>query len=243
VSIQNYVPYNLWSPADPRKVAVQQAGLSPYRHDLLVPMLKGIPVYQQHGGNDDNVPTYHSKLMHQLIAQSGWYSRYSEVVDHGHWWDGVMTTSGLAKFFSQKLSGPSHKLDEIDSFEVVTAHPITTSPKYGVRILYLVDPGQLGRLKVSRVRPDEDIWLFEPENVLVFEIDSSFGININNTKLQDGMMVAAPTIMDFVEGVTTIMVKPTQYDLSTSQVKQNGMNGSKLSNSKALGCKTDNSPD
>jgi predicted esterase len=48
-SIQKYVPYELWQPADPRRTAVLSASLNSYRHEMLMANVYGIPVQQQHG--------------------------------------------------------------------------------------------------------------------------------------------------------------------------------------------------
>jgi pimeloyl-ACP methyl ester carboxylesterase len=48
-SIQKYVPYELWQPADPRRTAVLSATLNSYRHEMLMANVRGIPIQQQHG--------------------------------------------------------------------------------------------------------------------------------------------------------------------------------------------------
>jgi pimeloyl-ACP methyl ester carboxylesterase len=48
-SIQKYVSYELWQPADPRRTAVLSASLNSYRHEMLMPNVQGIPIQQQHG--------------------------------------------------------------------------------------------------------------------------------------------------------------------------------------------------
>jgi pimeloyl-ACP methyl ester carboxylesterase len=48
-SIQKYVPYELWQPADPRRIAVLSASLNSYRHEILMSNVYGIPIQQQHG--------------------------------------------------------------------------------------------------------------------------------------------------------------------------------------------------
>jgi hypothetical protein len=173
LSIQSYVPYSLWSQADAAKYAIQQSSLANYRHELLAAMTHGVPIYQQHGSDDDNVPPYHSRMMHQLIAQTGWKTTYSELDGKTHWWEDVMTTPGLAEFFQKHLNDPKlPSVEDVDSFEIVVATPSSTGFKYGIRILYLQDPGRLGRLRVKLNR-ETDTWRFEPENIMVFEIQEA----------------------------------------------------------------------
>jgi hypothetical protein len=178
LSVQSYVTYNLWGQMDPAKLAVQQSSLVNYQHELLSPMVRGIPVYQQHGSNDDNLPAYHSRLMHQMIAEAGWKTNYSELARKGHWWDGVMTMPGLVDFYNRHLNDPKLPTpDELDSFEIVVADPFSTFYKFGVRVLYLQEPGQIGRLRV-RMDKKANTWRFEPENIMMFEIEENSSISI-----------------------------------------------------------------
>lgn len=170
LAIQQYVPYNMWSQGDPSKLALQQASLANFRHEMLAPMAKGIPIYQQHGGSDDNVPAYHSRFMHELITESGWKSNYSELPGKGHWWEDVMTTPGLVDFYYRILDNPElPSLDDLESFEIVIADPFSTWYKFGVRVLYLQEPGRLGRLKIS-LNKKTNAWRIVTENVMIFEI-------------------------------------------------------------------------
>lgn len=66
-AIQHYVPYTFWRTADPGRTAVVHAAMNSYQHDLLLENPKGIPVLEQHGSADDNVPVYHSRLMNQRV--------------------------------------------------------------------------------------------------------------------------------------------------------------------------------
>jgi predicted esterase len=146
-SIQNYVPYELWRPADPRRTAIIQSGLNSYRHELLLANAKDIPILQQHGSDDDNVPAYHSRLMHQLLSQNDAGSTYHEMKGKPHYWDGVFTTQPLSDFFEKYLEqAPETK--PLRSFTVVTASPADTGPKNGIEILLLMTPGQLGSVEV-----------------------------------------------------------------------------------------------
>jgi predicted esterase len=85
-SIQNYVPYTWWHTADPGREAVIQAALLNYRHELLLENAQGIPVVQQHGSRDDNVPVYNGRLLHQRIQQAGADSVFFEVPGRNHYW-------------------------------------------------------------------------------------------------------------------------------------------------------------
>lgn len=80
-SIQKYVSYELWQPADPRRTAVMSASLNSYRHEMLVANMQGIPTQQQHGEVDDNVSAYNSRFLAQQLYLAGGNSSYNEVKD------------------------------------------------------------------------------------------------------------------------------------------------------------------
>ena len=151
-SIQNYVPYSFWHIADPRKTAIVQASLGSYRHELLLGNTKDIPILVQHGSADDNVPAYHSRLMHQLLPQSDSGSAYHEMKGKPHYWDGVMNTQHLSDFIRHHLvpevnqGGNTTKIRH--PFTITTMNPADTGSLHGIRILGLSIPGQLGKIEV-----------------------------------------------------------------------------------------------
>ncbi|KAI5193509.1 hypothetical protein E4T38_09937 [Aureobasidium subglaciale] len=148
-SIQNYVPYDLWQPMSPSVRALLDASLSSYRHETLLENVKGIHIQQQHGSIDDNVPVFHSRLMSQLIKQAGANSSYTELPNKNHWFDGIMTTETLSQFFKQELNGFARPLRTPEAFTLAVANPADSGPKFGVEILHLRRPGQLGKIHVS----------------------------------------------------------------------------------------------
>lgn len=156
-SIQNYVPYHFWRVADPRKTAIVQASLGSYRHELLLGNTKDIPILQQHGSADDNVPAYHSRLMYQLLPQSDSGSVYHEMEGKPHYWDGVMTTQPLSDFLEHHLTQSADQDGDLTKirrpFTVTTMNPADTVSLHGIRILGLAIPGQLGKVEVVHEGP------------------------------------------------------------------------------------------
>jgi predicted esterase len=155
-SIQNYVPYNFWRVADPRKAAIIQASLGSYRHELLLENTKDVPILLQHGSADDNVPAYHSRLMHQLLSQSGSENTYHEMEGKPHYWDGVMTTQPLSEFIERHLAQEADRVNTspwFDAFTATTMNPADTGSLHGIRILGLTIPGQIGRVEVMAESP------------------------------------------------------------------------------------------
>ncbi|KAM3422787.1 hypothetical protein BST61_g269 [Cercospora zeina] len=149
-SIQNYVPYTFWHIADPGRTAIVQASLNSYRHELLLSNAKGIPVLQQHGSADDNVPAYHSRFVHQLIQEAGVNSTYIEWPGYPHFWEGVFTTDPLRAFYQEQLESYRSKpaRDELRNFTLTVASLADTGSKFGVKVLQLTTPGQLGHVEM-----------------------------------------------------------------------------------------------
>ena len=174
-SIQNYVPYTFWHPTDPRKTAVVQAALNSYRHELLLENAAGIAILQQHGSRDENVPAYHSRLLHQLLQQAGAESTYFEMLGKGHWYDNVMTSPPLVDFYRQHLNMQQavEPSPNIRNFTVVSTNGGEMGSKNGVKISELSVPGQVGKIHVSKDQTTPSC-LVETWNVLGFHTSQAF---------------------------------------------------------------------
>ncbi|USP80837.1 hypothetical protein yc1106_08111 [Curvularia clavata] len=148
-SIQNYVPYEFWQSADPRRKETISASLNSYRHELLMPNARGIPIQQQHGELDDNVPAYNSRLLAQQLHLENANSSYNEVVSCGHWWDGVMTTAPLVGFYYNQTNNEESLPRRLDQFTIVVGDPGDMGSKSGIRVKHLEDPGRYGKVHVQ----------------------------------------------------------------------------------------------
>ncbi|KAF2854976.1 hypothetical protein T440DRAFT_495630 [Plenodomus tracheiphilus IPT5] len=148
-SIQKYVSYELWQPTDPRRTTVLSASLNSYRHEMLVANLKGIPIQQQHGEIDDNVPAYNSRFLAQQLYLSGVEPSYNEVKGKNHWWDTVMTTPELVDFYIKQVDSQEVLPRKVARFSITVGDPGDMGSKNGIKVLHLVDPGQYGRVEVK----------------------------------------------------------------------------------------------
>lgn len=166
-SIQKYVPYEMWQPVDPRRTSVVSASLNSYRHEMLMANAYGIPIQQQHGEADDNVPAYHSRFLAQQLQLAGANSSYNEVPDQKHYWDGVMITPPLVDFYYNSTRTTEKLPRELDEFKIVVGDPGDTGSKGGVRVTQLEDPGQYGRVHVRGRR-------VKTSNVLAIEFGPPF---------------------------------------------------------------------
>ncbi|KAJ4992803.1 hypothetical protein SVAN01_01849 [Stagonosporopsis vannaccii] len=148
-SIQKYVPYELWQPADPRRTSVISASLNNYRHEMLMGNAHGIPIQQQHGALDDNVPAYHSRFLAQQLQLAGANSSYNEVPGRNHWWDDVMTTPELVAFYHNQTRSKETLPRKLDKFSIIVGDPGSMGSKGGIKVTQLEDPGQYGRVHVQ----------------------------------------------------------------------------------------------
>lgn len=148
-SIQKYVSYELWQPADPSRTAILSASLNSYRHEMLVSNMQGIPIQQQHGEIDDNVPAYNSRLLAQQLYISGGNSSYNEVKGKNHWWDTVMTTPELVDFYNMQADSQEVLPRRLSQFCITVGDPGDMGSKNGIRVLHLLDPGHYGKVSVK----------------------------------------------------------------------------------------------
>ena len=150
-SFEHYVPYVLWHEADTTVMSIIRKSLSNYRHELLLDNAKGIPIQQQHGSEDENVPVHHSRRQYQLLKQNDISSvKYNELVGKEHWYDGIMVTPVLRTFY-ENISG--HDADEETlpkHFSIIIPCTGLVGSKGGIAVEQLISPDQEGRIDVHR---------------------------------------------------------------------------------------------
>lgn len=116
------------------------ASLNTYNHELLTPNMLGTPILQQHGQDDDNVPVYHSRRMHQLVGEADWLTQYLEIPGQRHWWEGVMTDGALSGFLTRHLDETPVIPDLPNMFSLVVANPADTGSRGGIVVDQLEEP-------------------------------------------------------------------------------------------------------
>jgi predicted esterase len=165
-SIENYVPYVMWSEADPLKSAVLYIARSTFRHELLVENLGGIPIFQQHGSADDNVPPYHSRLMNSLLSAAKLPSTFDELAGKGHWFDGVMTTEPLKQFYLKHLQTETPLIKPPERFSLIYPNSNDMGSRYGIIVEQLESPDRFGQIDVSaRWEKDKMTWWVKTSNI------------------------------------------------------------------------------
>lgn len=158
----------MWRESDPLLFSVLQKSRSNYKHEMLLSNIAGIPVLQQHGATDDNVPVYHSRLMHQLLGQEHWTSTYEELAGKNHWYEGVMTTPALLRFYHDHIR-PESRSKVPSPFTVTIPSSGFISSKEGIDVDQLQTPDVNGQIKVTR-DPNSGAWYLETRNIYRFHI-------------------------------------------------------------------------
>lgn len=159
-----YVPYFFWHEADPGVSAILQSALADYRHELLLQNGCGIPIHQQHGSLDNNVPPFHSRRRSQIQSQIDCPSEYVELPGKGHWFEGVMTTQTLLEFYAKVLGDRPAAASLSSSFDIVVANPGTMGSKGGIIVDQLTAPGRTGKIKAEH-DVKQSIWHLKTSNI------------------------------------------------------------------------------
>lgn len=178
-SIENYVSFHLWQEADPWQTALVQAARANYRHELLVENLVGMPLLQQHGSVDDNVPAYHSRLMNTLLAQVGQQANYSELRGRGHWFDGVMTTQSMKDFYSLYLKCEISQRQTPRRFSLVVPNSHDMGSRYGIFVDQLSTPDRMGKVEVLINETESGVqWQLKTTNVQRLHLEHARGLDL-----------------------------------------------------------------
>ena len=165
-NILGYVPYQMWVEANPGITMLLQNMMRSFRHELLVSNFKGIPIMQQHGSADNNVPAFHSRRMNQLISQMNgdFCHQYVELKGKSHWFEGVMTTIPLLGFYD--ILGRGADWPQLpQTFTMMVGNPAEMGARGGLLVDQLITPDQLGRVEVARC-PTSATWVLRTSNIL-----------------------------------------------------------------------------
>jgi hypothetical protein len=164
---------------------------------MLMPNARGIPIQQQHGQIDDNVPAYNSRFLSQQLFLSDTNSSYNEVPGQNHWWDTVMTTPELVDFYYAQTKSREIIPRKLNDYEFVVGDPGDMGSKGGIGVLLLEDPGQYGRVRVKG-------HTITTSNILSLEFDPTL---FQATSLSiDGTIITTPSMSPETEGTAPIRV-------------------------------------
>ncbi|KAL2802893.1 hypothetical protein BJX63DRAFT_440522 [Aspergillus granulosus] len=169
-SIEKYVSFNMWRDTEPLISAIIHRARSSFQHEILLGNTAGIPILQQHGSDDTNVPAYHSRLMHALLEITGWPSEYVELAGKGHWFDGVMTTGPLLKFYEDILHANQTKIPTVYTITVPSSGDMAS--KGGIYVDQLQSPDMVGRVQV-KIDLQRGVWYLKAQNIHRFHLTAS----------------------------------------------------------------------
>ena len=182
----------MWHDSETSLSSVLFRSRSAYKNELLVGNLAGIPVAQQHGADDDNVPPYHGRLMHELLGQAQWPSEYQELPDRGHWFEGVMTTKYLKNFYQCMVNQSQSVMAFPKTFTITVPSSGTLGSKAGIQVDQLQTPDMNGKIRVTR-SVDNKIWHITTRNIRRFHLSETlFRVQLPEAIVLDDMSGAFP---------------------------------------------------
>jgi hypothetical protein len=171
---------------EPARRSILDASLNSYRHELLADNYKGIPIQQQHGELDRNVPTYHSRLMHLQLFEAGVNSSYVELADKHHWFDGVMTTQDLRHFYRSHVNSPVNPSRIPKKFGITVGTPGDMGSKGGLKVLQLEVPGRYGHMDVAVTQLNDETCMYEVKTTNILSFKLSYGACSAQSIVLDG---------------------------------------------------------
>ncbi|KAJ2998060.1 hypothetical protein HDV02_004885 [Globomyces sp. JEL0801] len=174
--IQLYVPYFLhlgYAYTDPIMRGIMESSISENDLDLYAANLGGIPILARSGGDDDNVPAYHTRRLFRMINE--WNGklnsiRYVEDPGKGHWYTGILNDNIATHFLNDIIHpniNPKLSLPKLPNpFTVATLNPASSGTRGGIRILQLEVPFKFATIKVHRIHNNH--WELTTSNVRRF---------------------------------------------------------------------------
>ncbi|KAI8998905.1 hypothetical protein BD414DRAFT_476389 [Trametes punicea] len=172
IKSQSYVPWIQSRSAhyvDPAIRAILDSSLTADDNDLFLSNLVDTPVLAIHGGDDDNVPVWHSREAVSVLKSWNPDANVTFREDAGeqHWYPSVFTNDQVRSFVSSALESVSEGSTILRSFTLTVSIPSDSGSLHGWSILSLTVPGRLGRLTVDM---REDAIHVRTKNVREFSI-------------------------------------------------------------------------
>ncbi|KAH9951491.1 hypothetical protein B0H21DRAFT_818527 [Amylocystis lapponica] len=177
IKMQTYVPLSQSRAAhfiDPAVRAILESSFTPDDNDLFLSNVADMPILAIHGGDDENVPTWHSRAYVDTLKTWNPHANvmYREDPGQPHFYPSVFANGHVQSFMRNILARefgqqPDTGTSLVRTFTLTVAAPAESGPLHGWRIHALHVPGRLARLAV-----DEQDGVVEARttNVLVFSI-------------------------------------------------------------------------
>ncbi|KAF9459360.1 hypothetical protein BDZ94DRAFT_1199681 [Collybia nuda] len=194
IKSQSYVPLTMSRSAhfiDPALRAILEASLTPDDNDLYLSNLVDTPILAIHGGDDENVPVWHTREASGIIQA---YSKDADLVlredpRQGHWYHTILNNVQVDEFLDRVLDSPEGRMSK--HFTLTILVPGEAGSLHGWMINSLAVPGRLGRLHISiNVTGIRVI----TSNVHAFSVDTR--LNECTSLHIDNSMISFPPIFD-----------------------------------------------
>ncbi|TCD68231.1 hypothetical protein EIP91_011300 [Steccherinum ochraceum] len=156
IKSQSYVPLVQSRSAhfvDPALRAILETSLTPDDNDLFLSNLVDTTILAIHGGDDENVPVWHTRDLVGVLK--AWRPdanvTYQEDKGKPHWYpDTIFDNDSVQRFLDSTLEQSFvSELNDIKSFTLTVAIPSDSGSLHGFHIDSLLIPGRLGRLTVE----------------------------------------------------------------------------------------------
>ncbi|TFK86071.1 alpha/beta-hydrolase [Polyporus arcularius HHB13444] len=146
---------------DPGLRAILDSSLTPDDNDLFLSNLVDTPVLAIHGGDDDNVPVWHTREAVSVLKT--WNTQanvtFREDPGQGHWYDDIFLNDQVKSFVTQALEGNETALPSASrSFTLTVTSPADVGSLHGWCIRKLRIPGRLARLSVEIGKDAVRVW-------------------------------------------------------------------------------------
>ncbi|KAI0340686.1 hypothetical protein BDW22DRAFT_1360117 [Trametopsis cervina] len=155
---------------DPSLRAILETSFTPDDNDLFVSNLVDTPIFAIHGGEDENVPVWHTRALVDTVKT--WNKRaditFKEDTGQPHCYETAFANTDVQAFIDRVLDQEALRITKsTHEFTLTVAIPSDSGSLHGFRILELKTPGWLGRLSVT---VDEKGAHVTPWNVATFTL-------------------------------------------------------------------------
>ncbi|KAK7023879.1 transmembrane protein [Favolaschia claudopus] len=205
IKSQAYVPLLMSRSShfiDPAVRAILETSLTPDDNDLFLSNLVDMPIFAVHGGNDENVPVWHTREAVSVLQT--WNAdanvTYKEDAKQLHWYPSVLKNDEIQAFLDSVLQSTSERQRRSKTFTLTVADPSESGSLHGWKIEGLTVRGRLGRLTVD-MRTEHEL------RVVTSNVDR-FSM-----------------LMDASNGIDSLTIDHALLDLSSPEVRTGGRGG------------------
>ncbi|KAF9651433.1 hypothetical protein BDM02DRAFT_3091108 [Thelephora ganbajun] len=162
---------------DPALNSILESSLTPDDNDLFLSNVAGVSILAVHGGDDENVPTWHTRELFSALNSLHLITditriRLKEDPGQPHWYGWVFDNDAVQSFIRRHACEPTRFADgrSIESMLTLTvAVPAESDTLCGLRIEKLSIPGRLGKLRIFK--SDHDTIKIDSTNVRQFTMN------------------------------------------------------------------------